>query len=244
MVYRTRRRMKRALDVAVAGSLLVVLSPVLAAVSLAILVTMGTPILFRDQRAGFAGRPIELLKFRTMRPLRPGETIPENDGDRITRVGRLLRSTSLDELPTLVNVVRGDLSLVGPRPLPLRYVRRYDARQVRRLDVRPGITGLAQVSGRNALSWPERFDLDVRYVGEWSLRLDARILAGTVAQVAARNGISHGEHATMPEFLGTGEAPRPAAHDATTHDAIAHDATAHDATPDEATPELVGSTRR
>lgn len=104
-----------------------------------------------------------------------------------------------------MNVLRGDLSLVGPRPLPIRYVDRYDDMQVHRLDVRPGITGLAQVSGRNSLTWTERFDLDVRYVGEWSLRLDAKILADTVAQVAGRNGISHGDHATMPEFVGSAE---------------------------------------
>lgn len=203
MRYRTKRRLKRAFDVAVAATVLVLVAPLLAGVALAVLVTMGRPILFRDQRAGHGGRPIELLKFRTMRPLRPGETIPENDGDRITRVGRILRSTSLDELPTLLNVLRGDLSLVGPRPLPTRYVDRYDELQVRRLEVRPGITGLAQVSGRNSLTWEERFDLDVRYVGEWSLRLDVRILADTVAQVAGRNGISHSEHATMPEFVGS-----------------------------------------
>jgi lipopolysaccharide/colanic/teichoic acid biosynthesis glycosyltransferase len=205
MLYRTKKRMKRALDVVVATTVLVMVSPLLAAAALAVVVTMGGPVLFRDQRAGFAGRPIELLKFRTMRPLRPGETIPENDGDRITRVGRILRSTSLDELPTLVNVIRGDLSLVGPRPLPIRYVERYDEIQLQRLDVRPGITGLAQVKGRNSLTWAERFDLDVRYVGEWSLRLDARILADTVVQVAGRNGISHGDHATMPEFVGSSQ---------------------------------------
>lgn len=205
MWHNTKRRMKRVLDASVAAVLLMLLAPVMAAVTVAIAVTMGTPVLFRDKRAGYGGRQIELLKFRTMRPLRPGETIPENDGDRITRVGRILRSTSLDELPTLLNVLRGDLSLVGPRPLPVRYVDRYDEVQVRRLDVRPGITGLAQVSGRNSLTWNERFDLDVRYVGEWSLLLDARILVGTVTQVAGRNGISHGEHATMPEFVGSAE---------------------------------------
>lgn len=203
MVYRAKRRIKRAVDIAFSATVLVLTAPILAGIGLAILVTMGGPVLYRDQRAGFAGRPIELLKFRTMRPLRPGETIPENDGDRITRVGRILRSTSLDELPTFVNVLRGDLSLVGPRPLPIRYVERYDELQLHRLDVRPGITGLAQVSGRNALSWEERFDLDVRYVGQWSLRLDVKILADTVAQVAGRNGISHGDHATMPEFVGS-----------------------------------------
>jgi lipopolysaccharide/colanic/teichoic acid biosynthesis glycosyltransferase len=200
---RLKLGIKRLIEAALAGIALVVLSPVLGMIAVAIYVTMGGPILFRDQRAGLGGEPIELLKFRTMRPLRPGETIPENDGDRITRVGRILRSTSLDELPTLVNVLRGDLSLVGPRPLPVRYVERYSDEQVHRLDVRPGITGLAQVRGRNSLTWDERFELDIEYIRQWSLRLDARIVAETFAQVTGRKGISHGEHATMPEFVGS-----------------------------------------
>jgi lipopolysaccharide/colanic/teichoic acid biosynthesis glycosyltransferase len=203
MRYRLKLRVKRLIEASVAAAALLVLSPVLAMIAVAIYVTMGGPILFRDQRAGLGGEPIELLKFRTMRPLRPGETIPENDGDRITRVGRILRSTSLDELPTLVNVLRGDLSLVGPRPLPVRYVERYDDEQIHRLDVRPGITGLAQVRGRNSLTWDERFELDIEYIKQWSLRLDARIVAETFAQVTGRKGISHGEHATMPEFVGS-----------------------------------------
>jgi lipopolysaccharide/colanic/teichoic acid biosynthesis glycosyltransferase len=203
MRYRLKLRVKRLIEASVAAAALLVLSPVLAMIAVAIYVTMGGPILFRDQRAGLGGEPIELLKFRTMRPLRPGETIPENDGDRITRVGRILRSTSLDELPTLVNVLRGDLSLVGPRPLPVRYVERYDDEQIHRLDVRPGITGLAQVRGRNSLTWDERFELDIEYIEQWSLRLDARIVAETFAQVTGRKGISHGEHATMPEFVGS-----------------------------------------
>jgi lipopolysaccharide/colanic/teichoic acid biosynthesis glycosyltransferase len=202
---RFKLHVKRLVEASLAGAALVALSPVLGLIAAAVYLTMGGPVLFRDQRAGLGGEPIELLKFRTMRPLRPGETIPENDGDRITRVGRVLRSTSLDELPTLVNVLRGDLSLVGPRPLPLRYVERYSDEQVRRLDVRPGITGLAQVRGRNSLTWDERFDLDIEYIRQWSLRLDARIVAETFAQVTGRKGISHGEHATMPEFVGSGE---------------------------------------
>ncbi len=195
---------KRAVDVVLAGVALVVLSPVLLAAALAVRVTMGSPVLYPDVRAGRDGRPFELLKFRTMRALRPGETIPESDAARITPVGRFLRSTSLDELPSLLNVLRGDMSIVGPRPLPVRYVERYSARQRRRLEVRPGITGWAQVNGRNALGWEEKFDFDVWYVDHRSLPLDVRIIRDTVRDVLRRAGVSHGDHATMPEFTGGG----------------------------------------
>ena len=194
--------MKRAIDLAVASLALIATAPILLVASLAIVLTMGAPILFRDERAGRDGRPFHLLKFRTMRPLRPGESIPEHDGDRITRVGALLRSTSLDELPTLWNVLRGDLSVVGPRPLPVRYVDRYSPTQRRRLDVRPGVTGLAQVSGRNALGWDERFALDIDYVDNQSLGSDLAILGRTISSVLRREGISHDTDATMPEFHG------------------------------------------
>jgi sugar transferase EpsL len=194
---------KRTLDVLGASLALAVLGPVLAAIALAIFVTMGRPVLFRDRRTGRSGHPFELLKFRTMRSLRPGESIPESDGARITRVGRVLRSTSLDELPSLVNVVRGEMSLVGPRPLPVRYLERYTEREARRLEVLPGITGWAQVNGRNDLDWAEKFDLDIWYVDHQTLLLDLRILWSTVAKLVRREGIAHGEHATMPEFDGT-----------------------------------------
>ena len=199
---------KRAFDALAAAVLLVVLSPLLLAALLVVWLTMGSPVLFRDTRAGRAGRPFDLLKIRTMRDLRAGETVPESDRARITRVGRALRSTSIDELVSLVNVLRGEMSLVGPRPLPVRYVARYTARQARRLEARPGVTGWAQVNGRNAVGWDERFELDVWYVDHRSLRLDLRILGLTVRQVFSRSDIGHGDHATMPEF-GVAEGGRP-----------------------------------
>jgi sugar transferase EpsL len=213
MVTGLREMCRRLVDVVLATALLVVVSPVLAVAAVAVLVTMGRPVLFRDRRAGVDGRPFELLKFRTMRALRPGETIPESDAARITRVGALLRSTSVDELPSVFNVLRGDMALVGPRPLPVRYVERYTPAQRRRLEVRPGITGWAQVNGRNDLGWDEKFALDVWYVDHRSLRLDVEILAATVKQMVRPAGIAHEGHATMPEFgagpttSGEGEGP-------------------------------------
>ncbi len=177
--------------------LLAVLSPVLGLCALAVLVGLGRPVLFRQERAGLDGRPFAIVKFRTMRP--PG---PDGgDEGRITRVGAVLRSTSLDELPSLWNIAVGDMVFVGPRPLPTAYVTRYSARQATRLSVRPGLTGWSQVSGRNALSWDERFEQDVWYVANKSWRLDAAILWRTVAVVLSRRGVAHGGHVTMPEFL-------------------------------------------
>ena len=144
----------------------------------------------------------ELVKFRTMRPAAPGDDGPESDGDRLTALGRVLRSTSLDELPTLLNVVRGDMSLVGPPPLPVRYLPRYSPDHARRHEVRPGVTGWAQVNGRNALSWDDQLDLDVWYVEHRSLRLDLRIIRDTVPGVMRREGIRADGHATRPEFPG------------------------------------------
>ena len=199
---RARVSTKRAVDVLGAATAFLLLSPILALAACAVFVTMSAPITYRDTRAGLGGRPFELLKFRTMRALRPGETIPDSDGARITRVGRVLRATSIDELPSLINVLRGDLSLVGPRPLPVRYVPRYSPTQARRLEVRPGITGWAQVNGRNDISWDDRLALDVWYVEHQSLPLDCRIVAATVGKLLRREGISHDDHATMPEFTG------------------------------------------
>ena len=199
---RYESRAKRASDVIGSVALLGVAAPVLVVAAAAVLLTMGSPVLYRDRRAGRAGRTFELLKFRTMRPLRPGETVPESDHVRITRVGQVLRRTSIDELPSLLNVLRGDMSLVGPRPLPVRYLDRYTATQARRHDVKPGITGWAQVNGRNAVSWAEKFTLDVWYVDHSSLRLDLRILMMTVLGLLRRQGISYEGHATMPEFTG------------------------------------------
>lgn len=194
---------KRALDISVSSLLLVGSLPLLILIGTAIRLSMGTPVLFRQQRPGLHGRPFYLYKFRTMRHPRPGEESAAADGVRITRLGRLLRSTSLDELPTLWNVLRGDMSLVGPRPLLMQYLDRYTPEQARRHEVKPGITGWAQVNGRNALSWEEKFAHDVWYVDHQSLWLDLRILCMTAWKVLIREGISHGTEATMPEFMGT-----------------------------------------
>ena len=179
---------------------LIVLSPVFMAVSVLVRLSMGRPILFRQQRPGRFAKPFMLLKFRTMSDRRDagGKLLP--DAERLTRVGRLLRATSLDELPQLWNVLRGDISLVGPRPLLMEYLPRYSPEQARRHDVMPGITGWAQINGRNALSWEEKFALDTWYVENWSLGLDLRILLQTFKSVQRREGISSDGHATMPEF--------------------------------------------
>jgi lipopolysaccharide/colanic/teichoic acid biosynthesis glycosyltransferase len=194
----------RVLDLALAVLGLVLASPVILGLALLIRLRMGSPVLFRQERAGRGGQVFELVKFRTMRAAAPGEDGPDCDGDRLTRLGRSLRSMSLDELPTLLNVVRGDMGLVGPRPLPVRYLARYSAEHARRHDVRPGITGWAQANGRNALSWDDQLDMDIWYVDHKSLRLDLRILRDTVAHVLRRDGISTNGHATRPEFPGSG----------------------------------------
>jgi lipopolysaccharide/colanic/teichoic acid biosynthesis glycosyltransferase len=173
---------------------------VLAAAAVAIRLRMGRPVLFRHIRAGRDGVPFELVKFRSMRPLGPGEVAPDDDGARITRLGRFLRTTSIDELPSLVNVLRGDMGLVGPRPLPVRYIDRYTPRERRRLEVRPGITGFAQINGRNTVGWEARLELDAWYVEHRSLALDLRIIAATVPIVVRRTGIAGSGHATMAEL--------------------------------------------
>lgn len=192
------------LDLAIAVPLLIVAAPVIAIIAGLIRLTMGPPVLFRQARAGWHGQPFDVVKFRTMRVAEPGDDGPETDEERLTRLGRLLRSTSLDELPTLLNVVRGEMSLVGPRPLPVRYLPRYSAEHARRHEVRPGITGWAQAHGRNALAWDDQLDMDVWYVDHKSVRLDLRILRDTVATVLRRDGISSEGHATRPEFTGSG----------------------------------------
>jgi sugar transferase EpsL len=164
---------------------------------------MGSPVLFRQSRAGQHGRPFTLWKFRTMAAPTADRTGPEWEADRMTALGRFLRSSSLDELPSLWNVVRGDMSLVGPRPLLMQYLARYTAEQARRHDVRPGITGWAQVNGRNAIRWEEKFALDVWYVDHVSFALDCRILWLTLLRVVRPQGISREGHATMPEFFGS-----------------------------------------
>jgi len=210
-----QRRLKRILDIVGSAAGLLLLSPLVLALALAVRVTMGAPAIFRQVRQGRGGRPFTIYKLRTMRDARDarGRALP--DEERLTRLGRFLRASSLDELPELVNVLTGDMSLVGPRPLIMAYVERYDARQARRMEVPPGITGLAQISGRNALGWEERFELDVRYVETWSLWKDAAILAGTLGAVFGRRGISAEGHATMPEFTGSRRDPREERHGST-----------------------------
>ncbi len=196
---------KRALDLLASGIGLLLLSPVLIGVAIAVAITMGRPVLFRQERPGQGGETFELRKFRSMRDPRPGEEGAEFDGARITRLGAFLRSTSLDELPTLLNVFMGDMSLVGPRPLLVRYLARYSPEQARRHAVRPGITGWAQVHGRNAITWEEKLRHDIWYVDNGSLWIDIKILLLTLKKVFVREGISAGEHATMPEFMGSPE---------------------------------------
>jgi lipopolysaccharide/colanic/teichoic acid biosynthesis glycosyltransferase len=193
---------KRAFDIALAGLGLVVAAPLLAALAVAVRLAMGPPILFVQDRAGRHGRPFRLRKFRTMRPASHSGWDPASDEARLTPFGRWLRRWSLDELPQLWNVLKGEMSLVGPRPLPMAYLPRYSLEQARRHLVRPGITGLAQVSGRNAVTWPERFALDVWYVDHRSLALDLWILARTIRLALAGAGVSATDHATMEEFRG------------------------------------------
>ena len=192
-------RVKRVADVVLSGMALAFTAPLQAGVALAVRLRLGRPVLFRQVRPGRYGTPFTLVKFRTMTCVdSDGEPLP--DVDRLTRLGRTLRATSLDELPTLWNVLRGDMSLVGPRPLLVEYLPLYSEEQRRRHEVRPGITGLAQVSGRNALPWPERLALDVAYVDRRSVALDLRILALTVGKVLRREGITAEGQATVTKF--------------------------------------------
>lgn len=198
-------RTKRAIDVVASGAALLVAAPVLLVAMVAIVVTSRGGPFFRQTRAGRFGDPFMVVKLRTMRRVSPGVGAAPSDAERLTGVGRVLRRSSLDELPQLWNVLKGEMSLVGPRPLHLRYVERYGERQRRRLDARPGLTGWAQVRGRNAITWQQKFELDVDYVESASLALDARIIALTVRTVVAGSGVSADDHATMPEFTGDGE---------------------------------------
>jgi len=194
---------KRLLDITIAASLLVVLSPVVLVVALFVAAALGRPLLFRQRRPGLGGASFELLKFRTMSNAldQSGRLLP--DEHRLGRGGRLLRRLSLDELPQLLNVLRGDMSLVGPRPLLMQYLERYSPAQARRHDVKPGITGWAQINGRNALSWEDRFAFDVWYVDNQSFWLDLKILALTLVAVLRLEGISEEGRATMSEFTGS-----------------------------------------
>jgi lipopolysaccharide/colanic/teichoic acid biosynthesis glycosyltransferase len=199
-----RRFGKRAADLAGAVLALLATAPVALAVALLVRLLLGRPVLYRQLRPGLGGRPFEIWKFRTMRDAVDSAGRPLPDAARLTRFGRWLRRASLDELPELVNVLRGEMSLVGPRPLLIEYLPRYDAVQARRHEVRPGLTGWAQVHGRNAIGWEERFRLDVWYVDHLSARLDLAILLRTAGQLFRPRGVSAAGHATMPRF---GEAP-------------------------------------
>jgi sugar transferase EpsL len=193
---------KRAFDLCLALPLLVLVSPALCIIAILVRLNLGTPVLFRQVRPGFMGYPFVNLKFRTMRDAVNAQGRPLPDTVRLTRLGRFLRSLSLDELPELFNVLRGEMSLVGPRPLLMQYLERYSPEQSRRQHVLPGITGWAQINGRNAISWEDKFALDVWYVDNWSLWLDVRILALTPWKALKREGISQPGHATAEEFMG------------------------------------------
>lgn len=200
---------KRPLDFLLALIAVVLLSPVLLVTAVLVRLKLGSPVLFRQERPGRYGRIFRLIKFRTMTDARSADGTLLPDADRLTPFGRKLRATSLDELPELFNVLRGDMSLVGPRPLLVRYLPRYNAHQARRHEVRPGFTGLAQVHGRNAISWEEKFDWDVKYVDHVTFLGDCRILLATVKTVFSHEGISSGTSATMEEFMGTPEPEQP-----------------------------------
>lgn len=201
-------RRKRALDVAVAAAAAIAAAPLILLVALAVRWRLGSPVLFRQRRPGYLGAPFELVKFRTMRDAVDARGEPLSDAERLTRFGAWLRSTSLDELPELWNVLRGEMSLVGPRPLLMEYMPLYSEQQLRRHDMPPGITGLAQINGRNAIGWDEVLAWDLRYVDEWTFAADLRILAATAGAVLRRRGISESGQATRSRFTGSGSEPR------------------------------------
>ena len=194
---------KRPTDILLSALGLVALAPVMAAVAVAVAVALGRPVFFRQERPGLHGKPFRLIKFRTMLDAVDSQGNPLDDAQRLTRFGRFLRASSLDELPELWNILKGDMSLVGPRPLLMQYLPLYTPEQARRHDVRPGLTGWSQVNGRNALGWPEKLALDVWYVDNRCFRLDLRILLMTVAKVLSRAGIAAEGSETMTEFRGT-----------------------------------------
>lgn len=196
---------KRLFDVLVSATLLILCFPLILVSAVVILVSLGRPVLFRQERPGYRGKPFMLYKLRTMHEALDAKGDPLPDSARLTRVGQILRRTSLDELPQLFNVLKGDMSLVGPRPLLMEYLPLYSANQMRRHEVRPGITGWAQVNGRNALHWEERFLLDVWYVDNQTFWLDLKILAMTLHKVLARDGISKAGESTMSKFTGSQE---------------------------------------
>lgn len=194
--------MKRLFDILVSLAALLLLAPVILVVALLVRIKLGSPVLFRQVRPGLHARPFEMIKFRTMTDARDADGQLREDAERLTDFGKFLRGTSLDELPELWNVLKGDMSLVGPRPLLMEYVPLYSPEQARRMDVRPGITGWAQVNGRNAIGWDEKFALDVEYVERHNLFMDIKILVKTVTNVLSREGITAQGEATMPRFTG------------------------------------------
>lgn len=200
-----RRWGKRLLDLSLGGAAALLAAPVMGLLSVLLFITNGPPVLFVQERPGMGGRPFRVLKFRTMKILVDGQGRFLPDAARLTSFGKFLRSTSLDELPEILNVLMGDMSLVGPRPLLMQYLGRYSAEQARRHEVKPGITGWAQVNGRNAITWEEKFKLDVWYVDNASFLLDLKILWMTIAKVFRREGISQEGQATMEEFMGSGK---------------------------------------
>ena len=201
MIY--EKYIKRMLDILLSLSAIIILSPLLLILSVLVRVKLGKPILFKQERPGKNEKIFTLCKFRTMTDKRDekGELLP--DEKRLTGFGRMLRSTSLDELPELINILKGDMSLIGPRPLLVKYLPLYNETQKHRHDVRPGLTGWAQINGRNAITWEQKFEYDVEYVNNLSFTLDLRIFFGTVRAVLRREGISSGTNATMEEFMGT-----------------------------------------
>jgi len=194
---------KRLFDIAVSATGLLILLPLICVVALLVRFNLGWPVFFRQERPGLHGKTFRLIKFRSMRDAADAEGRPLNDEARLGAFGKILRASSLDELPELWNVLKGDMSLVGPRPLLVSYLGRYSPEQARRHEVRPGITGWAQVNGRNALSWDEKFRHDVWYVDNRNFRLDLKILFLTLAHVVSRRGIAADGHASMPEFTGS-----------------------------------------
>lgn len=197
-----KHRYKRPFDLAIASAAALICSPVLVVIAGLVYWKHSSPVLFRQQRPGLHGKPFTLYKFRTMTDARDADGNLLPDADRLTSFGRFLRRTSLDELPELINVLKGDMSLVGPRPLLMHYLDRYTPEQARRHEVQPGITGWAQINGRNAVSWEEKFRLDVWYVDHVSFWLDLKILFLTAWKVLRKEGISQDGHATMPQFTG------------------------------------------
>lgn len=197
--------LKRVLDIAIASTALVLLSPVYALVAYKVKKNLGSPVLFRQVRPGLNGKPFEMIKFRTMKDAMDAQGNPLPDSERLTPFGKMLRATSLDEMPELWNVIKGDMSIVGPRPLLMEYLPLYNAEQAKRHNVRPGITGHAQVNGRNAISWEKKFELDTWYVEHQSLWLDFKIMLKTIQKVIAKDDINAEGEVTMSKFTGSSE---------------------------------------